>query len=155
MLVLALGMGAVTRPTLGGLLLLWTLIGVGTSAIQTPSGRLLRSSCHPSDRPAFFAAEFALSHAAWLVAYPVAGLVGVTFGMAGALVTLAFITAGATQAALWVWPKHDPMARAHTHRRLSHAHPHVHDVNEHEGWEVRSPTCIRTITSRCPTVTSS
>lgn len=47
---------------------------VGYSAMLTPSGRLLRRSAHPEDRPAIFAAQFALSHACWLVAYPLAGL---------------------------------------------------------------------------------
>lgn len=47
--------------------------GIGYSAVLTPSGRLLRRCAHAEDRPALFAAQFALSHACWLVAYPLAG----------------------------------------------------------------------------------
>lgn len=46
------------------------LVGLGYSAVLTPSGRLLRRSAHAQDRPALFAAQFALSHACWLVTYP-------------------------------------------------------------------------------------
>ena len=50
------------------LLPLWILLGIGYSAAQTPTGRLLRRSAHPEDRPALFAAQFALSHICWLIA---------------------------------------------------------------------------------------
>ena len=46
------------------LLLIWFLLNIGYLTAQTPSGRLLRRSSHPQDRPALFAAQFALSWAA-------------------------------------------------------------------------------------------
>ena len=49
------------------LLVTWALLGLGYSAVQTPTGRLLRRSAQPVDRPALFAAQFALSHACWLL----------------------------------------------------------------------------------------
>ena len=49
------------------LLSTWTLLGIGYSAVMTPSGRLLRRSARAADRPAVFAAQFALSHACWLL----------------------------------------------------------------------------------------
>ena len=52
----------------------WLLAGLGYAAVPTPSGRLLRRSAHAEDRPAIFAAQFALSHACWLLTYPLAGL---------------------------------------------------------------------------------
>ncbi len=52
------------------LLPLWFILGLGYSLTQTPSGRLLRRSAQPEDRPAIFAAQFALSHACWLITYP-------------------------------------------------------------------------------------
>ncbi len=58
------------------LLAIWFVIGIGYSTAQTPSGRLLRRSSHPEDRPSLFAAQFALSHACWLFAYPLAGWLG-------------------------------------------------------------------------------
>ncbi len=63
------------------LLALWFIAGVGYSLLQTPSGRLLKRSAHSEDRPALFAAQFAFSHACWLIAYPLAGWLGSTAGM--------------------------------------------------------------------------
>jgi MFS family permease len=61
------GMAAgMLMPSLAGLLAIWFLIGVGSSLVQTPGGRLLRRSSHEEDRPALFSAQFALSHACWL-----------------------------------------------------------------------------------------
>ena len=54
----------------GALLAIWALLGLLCAAILTPSGRLLRRSAHAEDRPAIFAAQFALSHACWLVTIP-------------------------------------------------------------------------------------
>lgn len=45
------------------LVMLWGLLGAGYALAQTPAGRLLRRSAHAEDRPAVFAAQFALSHA--------------------------------------------------------------------------------------------
>ena len=56
--IAAFGLG---RPVLLGA---WLLVGLGYSALLTPSGRLLRRSAHPEDRPALFAAQFAWSHPA-------------------------------------------------------------------------------------------
>ncbi|WP_431939400.1 hypothetical protein [Nocardia grenadensis] len=51
----------------------WADIGVGTAAILTPTGQVPRRSSRPADRPALFAAQFPLSHLAWLLTYPIAG----------------------------------------------------------------------------------
>lgn len=53
--------------SLPALMALWLVIGFGYSLTQTPTGRLLRRSAQPEDRPAIFAAQFALSHACWLL----------------------------------------------------------------------------------------
>lgn len=57
-------------PTYGPLIALWFFLGFGYAVAQTPAGRLLRRSAPTDDRPAVFAAQFTLSHAMWLVAYP-------------------------------------------------------------------------------------
>ena len=62
------------------LLSAWLLNGLGYSAVLTPSGRLLRRSAHSEDRPAVFAAQFALSHTCWLVTYPLSGWLITAFG---------------------------------------------------------------------------
>src|SRR5713226_7592168 len=75
-----------TKPSTSGLiwpalLATWGILGVGYSAVMTPSGRLLRRSAHAADRPAVFAAQFALSHACWLLTYPLAGWLGSSAGI--------------------------------------------------------------------------
>lgn len=66
---------------LGGLMTLWALIGFGFSLTQTPIGRILNRSAREEDRPAVFAAQFAMSHAAWLLTYPLAGWLGSAFSL--------------------------------------------------------------------------
>ena len=70
----------------------WTILGVAYSAVMTPSGRLLRRSARAADRPALFAAQFALSHACWLLTYPLAGWLGSSAGIVPTLLVLAVIT---------------------------------------------------------------
>ncbi|MBS3647329.1 MFS transporter [Pseudaminobacter sp. 19-2017] len=107
------------------LLALWFVLGLGYSMAQTPSGRLLRRSANPEDRPALFAAQFALSHACWLIAYPLAGWAGSELGLPLTAVILAGLAAAAVAVALAVWPAHDPEAIEHTHDDLPADHPHL------------------------------
>jgi MFS family permease len=107
------------------LLALWAASGLLYAAILTPSGRLLRRSAHPEDRPAVFAAQFALSHACWLVTYPLAGWGGNAFGLhvaMGLLGAIAFLGAGA---AVRLWPEDDAEALVHAHPDLPKGHPHL------------------------------
>jgi MFS family permease len=141
----ALGAGlllGLTGPGLAALLPIWFLLGAGGSLILTPAGRLLARSAHEGDRPAIFGAQFALSHACWLVAYPLAGLIGGLFGLSVAFAVLAIVALASTAAALVLWPAHDPSEVAHTHETLEHEHLHVHDEHHkhaHEGWEGPEP----------------
>jgi H+ antiporter protein len=107
------------------LLMLWFVIGLGYAIAQTPSGRLLRRSAQAADRPALFAAQFALSHACWLLTYPLAGWLGAKFGMAVASGVLAAIAALSLFAAWRLWPAEDPDVIAHRHDRLPGDHPHL------------------------------
>ncbi len=107
------------------LLAIWALIGVANSAVMTPSGRLIRRSAHQEDRPALFAAQFALSHACWLVAYPLAGFVGARFGVAPAMILLGAIGVSALAFALWYWPHPTRNAIEHSHKDLPPDHPHL------------------------------
>lgn len=91
-------------PTLPGALAIWGVIGAGYSAAQLPAGRLLRRSSAPDDRPAYFAAQFSLSHACWLLAYPLAGVLGAWLGMSATFAILATIAIASTIVALSVWP---------------------------------------------------
>ena len=70
---------------------------------------------HPGDRPALFAAQFALSHACWLITYPLAGWAGATLGLPMTAVLLAASAAIAIIIALAVWPADDPEVIEHSH----------------------------------------
>jgi MFS family permease len=109
------------------LLPLWFALGLGYSAAQTPAGRLLRRSTRPEDRPALFAAQFALSHACWLLTYPLAGWLGTALGLPATFALLAGIAAAALAAAALLWPSGDPETLEHSHRDLAEAHPHWAD----------------------------
>jgi MFS family permease len=130
------------QPGLTGLLPVWFLLGAGSSLIQTPAGRLLRRSAGESDRPAIYAAQFALSHGCWLIGYPLAGWTGGAFSMMAAFVVLAATALAATAAAARLWPGDDPLELEHQHEALQHEHLHVHDEHHqhaHEGWEGPEP----------------
>ncbi|MFF3843146.1 MFS transporter [Streptomyces sp. NPDC001930] len=107
--LLALGLtvtpGAWSWPAL---LLVWLVTGAAGSAVLTPGGRVVRGSVRSGDLPAAFAARFSLSHACWLLTYPLAGLLAATTGpAASAAVLTAVALAGATGAAA-LWPREDP-----------------------------------------------
>lgn len=107
------------------LLITWTLLGVGYSAVMTPSGRLLRRSSQASDRPAVFAAQFALSHACWLLTYPLAGWLGSVAGIVPTMVVLVVLTFSGVLLAVNFWPANDSESIAHLHPDLSPEHPHL------------------------------
>ena len=112
------------------LLSVWFVLGLGYSAVLTPSGRLLRRSSTPQDRPAVFAAQFALSHACWLLTYPLAGWLGAEAGMTVALVVLGGLSVFGVLLALALWPANDPEVLEHIHRDLVRDHPHLRDAVE-------------------------
>lgn len=134
MVVTLFGLGMTTFATdLGWPTLLgaWILIGLGYSAVLTPSGRLLRRSAHAADRPALFAAQFALSHACWLVTYPLSGWLLTVFGIIPALMGLALLAATGMFAAVKLWPSSDPVELEHTHDNLPLDHPHLKGHRRH------------------------
>ena len=123
LLAIATGL-TVTLQSYAWLIGLWFLIGAGYSFAQTPTGRLLRRSAHAEDRPSVFAAQFALSHACWMVTYPLAGWAGVVFGLPAACFILAIIAGCATLVAVWLWPSTDNEMLEHSHEALPSHHPH-------------------------------
>jgi MFS family permease len=107
------------------LLLTWTALGAAYSAVMTPSGRLLRRSAQPADRPAVFAAQFALSHACWLLTYPLAGWLGSSIGMVPTLLALAALTFVGVVLAFKLWQAGDSDVVPHEHPELPPTHPHL------------------------------
>lgn len=132
-LLVALLVGATFAAQLGGwhwpaLLVLWAVIGAGCSFALTPGARLLRRSAQSEDRPALFAADFALSHACWLLCYPLAGWVASAANTTTAFLVLGAITAAGALTAVRLWPRHDPSVVEHEHCDLHAGHDHLHDA---------------------------
>lgn len=114
--LLAAGLFAgLSMPGFIMLLPIWFALGVGSSLIQTPSGRLLKRSSEAGDRPAIYAAQFALSHACWLVTYQVAGRVGDVYGLFEAFAVLGGIVviSGIAAAFLWRGEEQDTIPDTH------------------------------------------
>ncbi|NMM05769.1 MFS transporter [Polaromonas sp.] len=125
--VIALGLlaGFALASRYAWLLPLWFVLGLGYSLAQTPSGRLLRRSSGETDRPALFAAQFALSHACWLITYPLAGWLGAKFGLAVSFVTLGVLASAAVLLSMRLWPAEDPVEILHRHDNLAKGHSHL------------------------------
>lgn len=119
--------------TYGLLLALWFFLGIGYSVVQTPSGRLLRRSAHPEDRPALFAAHFALSHACWLITYPLAGWLGVAVGLPATALAMAALSATGLVAALSLWEMTDEAEVEHSHEDLEDDDPHLREGRHRNG----------------------
>lgn len=129
-------------PSYVGLFPLWFFIGVGSSMILIPTGRVVRNSCQESDRNDYFSANFALTHGMWLVGYLLAGSLGSVLGMELTFIALSMVAAGATLAAAVVWAQQDKHELWHEHPEMEHLHPHYHDEHHrhsHEGWEGPEP----------------
>ncbi len=107
--------------------LLWGLMGATGAGIMTPAGRLLRRSAHPPDRPALFTAQFAASHACWLITYPVAGWVGASAGLATSAACLAILSFSGAVLAPRLWPADTAAPVEHNHDDLPSDHPHLRD----------------------------
>lgn len=120
-----------TNVVWSALLSMWTLLGIAYSAVMTPSGRLLRRSASAADRPAVFAAQFALSHACWLLTYPLAGWLGSSAGIVPTLLVLAAISFGGVLLARSRWPAEDPDVVRHEHPELPAEHPHLRGNRSH------------------------
>jgi hypothetical protein len=118
-------------PVWPGLLAAWALLGLGYSAILTPTGRLLTRSAQEADRPAVFAAQFALSHACWLLTYPLAGWLGAAAGLPLTLGVLGVITLVGAALAASLWPAADPEVIEHAHPELPPDHPHLRNGRSH------------------------
>lgn len=109
----------------------WAITGTFYSAVLTPSGRLLRRSAHAQDRPAIFAAQFALSHACWLLTYPIAGWAGEAFGLPVSMLLLGILALLGSVLALFLWPSDDASELTHEHPDLPSDHPHLREYQVH------------------------
>jgi MFS family permease len=124
-LAIGLALGPLVATTYPGLLALWLVLGCSYSLTLTPVGRVLRRSAHAEDRPALFAAQFALSHACWLIAYPLAGYVSASLGAAAAFWSLAILCGAGAIVTAAIWPAREDVSVEHSHDDLPADHPHV------------------------------
>ena len=133
-------------------LAIWFILGIGNGLVLTPSGRLLRRSAQPGDRPSLFAEQLALSHACWLVTYPVAGWLGGSIGSVATFAVLAAVTALGTVLAALLWPRADTTEVEHTHTALDPAHPHLAHAEKlpGEGYRHRHALVIDELHRRWP-----
>ncbi|MFD9719097.1 MFS transporter [Streptomyces sp. NPDC059076] len=90
-----------------GTAIVWTVIGIGMALVITPTGKVLRASVEPRAIPEVFAAQFSLSHLAWLVTYPIAGWLGTNAGFALTWSLLAALAGMGAIGTLLLWPRHD------------------------------------------------
>ncbi|WP_285183344.1 MFS transporter (plasmid) [Rhodococcus sp. NyZ502] len=111
--VVALGLAAASSmlliaptPPISWVMLttIWIALGAGTSMINTPSARLLRDGSTPENRGTVFTAQFSLSHAGFLLTYPLAGWVGAEANQFTAAVALTVLATLAAVFASRAWP---------------------------------------------------
>lgn len=107
------------------LLAAWFALGLGYSMAQAPAGRLIRRSAPAEDRSALFAAQFALSHACWLFAYPVAGRIGAAVGLSSTALLLGAAALLGVGLAVWLWSENSETPVEHSHSDLPADHPHL------------------------------
>ncbi len=97
---------------LRALLPLWFLIGLGAALATTPYGILIQRSAAREDKPSLYAAQFALSTAALLIAYLLSGQLGVGAGFPATFVTLGVLAAAGGLGAALLWRGDPPRERA-------------------------------------------
>lgn len=133
--VMAVGVFLISSgPQFPQMLGVWFLIGLGWSLVQTPAGRVVNRSSSAADRSAFFSAQFAISHACWLLFYPIAGQLGTRLGVETTAIWLAGGIAVFTVLAARLWPRDDAVVLVHEHQSVEHSHEHSHDEHhDHEG----------------------
>ncbi|OYO16505.1 MFS transporter [Enemella evansiae] len=91
---------------------IWVLIGAGMALIITPTGRVIRASVGTSALPGAFAAQFSLSHLAWLISYPIAGWIGTAAGLSWAWGILGILALSGAIAAPLLWRPESPAVEA-------------------------------------------
>lgn len=129
----------------------WLALGMAYAGLLTPGGRLLRRSARTSDLPQLFAAQFSLSHVCWLLAYPLAGWAGATWGLGTALLALTALALAGAGAAWGLWPSRDADVLPHEHPDLPADHPHRHEHDASQDGSHRHPYVIDDLHRRWPT----
>ena len=85
------------------LLLSWSCFGFLSSFILVPIGQILREETNVNDRTAIFGAQFSLSHACWLISYPLIGYLLVFGGLKISFLIIAILVLITTSVAWYLW----------------------------------------------------
>ena len=114
-------------------LLAWFVTGIGLSLSQIPSGKIVNMSSNPSDRTAYFTAQFSLSHLSWFFGYLLAGQLAFTYGFSFTASLFSMIVLLCLLFSLLFWPNEETSKDIlHKHERVVHAHTHNHDDEHHK-----------------------
>jgi Na+/melibiose symporter-like transporter len=118
----------------GSACVVWAGIGLGNGLTLMPIGRVLRRAGRLDDRPAVFAAQFSLSHACWLLTYPLTGRLGTAAGFAVTWAVLLGLGVSAAVTALVVWPRRltRPVLHTHVDTAAGPGWAHSHEVMDDE-----------------------
>ncbi|MDV3349179.1 MFS transporter [Leptothoe sp. LEGE 181152] len=127
----------------GVLLLLWALVGMGTTLVNVPTQTLIASRVAKEAQGRVYGAQFAWSHFWWALAYPLAGwlghyspdyhflyssLIGSVFLMG---IYLWLKPQRLTQLQTGLWHEHEPIHDEHhadNGRTQHHSHLHFHEA---------------------------
>ena len=98
---------------------------MATLYLRPQRGRLIRKSALSENRTALFAAQFAFSHACWLIAYPLVGWLSTNIGTLFTFIPMAIIATVSFFIALRLWSKEDEISFEHVHTDLPEDHKHI------------------------------
>jgi MFS family permease len=87
-----------------GVLLVWLVLGLGTSLALTPATFLIRRIAPPRDIQLLFAVQLALANGFLILGYSAAGWLGAGLGMTSTFLILGLVAALGTAAAWKLWP---------------------------------------------------
>ena len=104
-----LALGAV-MPGFWGLAGLWAAIGAALGIAMTPAGLVITRTIASGERPALFAAQYALTHGCWLIAYPFVGWIVAAAGFPTGFLVSGVLALGFALYAAAVWPQVQPAA---------------------------------------------
>ncbi len=146
--LMTVAVGPADIVNLGGLLVLWTIAGVGQTLVNVPTQTLIADRVAVDLQGRVYGAHFAWSHLWWVVSYPLAGWLSsrvpahnffysslIGFGLL-VVVYVVFKPSKLTDLENGLWHEHDHLhdeQHAHDHSpnittQNSHSHLHYHSV---------------------------
>ena len=132
---------ATGASTYFGTAMVWAVIGDGMALIVTPMGRVLRASVEPNRIPEVFAAQFSLSHLAWLLTYPIAGWIGTSLGFTTTWFILAVLAVLGAVTAVALWLRSDT-GEIEAPARPGRVTPELRDLAEAEAAQGTLAACM-------------